>query len=733
MLEAALGIELALDKVPESAIIAGLLLFNAVLAEVQEHRAQEALELLRHRLRVTSRVYRDGAWGVVPARELVPGDRIHLRMGDIVPSDCQIVDGSVEVDQSAITGESAAVSRSAGATLYSSSIVRRGEASADVTATGASSFYGKTAELVRSARPVGHMERLLFRIVRYLVVLDGVLATTVFAVATVRAVAPSIVLPFVLVLLIASVPAAMPATFTIANALESRRLVEEGVLVTGLSAVQDAASMDLLCLDKTGTLTEGRETVGLVVTLGGTDETDLLALASAACDPSTLDSIDLAVLAEAQRRAIPPLERTRFAPFDPSLKRSEAWVVRGGRRTRVVLGSPAVVAALCGGFGEIGTILDRLSGTGGRVLGVAAGAEDRLELVGLLALVDPPRPDAAELVRKLRAMGIRIVMLTGDTTATARAVARLVGLGDRFGERANLTEDPSAFDGFAQIYPEDKYRLVQGLQARGHTVGMTGDGVNDAPALKQAEVGIAVVGATDVARASAKLVLTRPGLTDIVNAIEGGRLVYRRMLTWTLNKVSKNFELVLLLTVGFLATGRFVTTPFLVLMMVFANDFVSMSVGTDRARISPGPDRWDVTEIVSVAVVVGGSWLALSFSLLWWALDVAHLALAPLQTLFFVYLVFSSQGTILLVRERGRAWTSRPSPFLLLTILVDGGVVSALALTGTLMARISPSLLLSLLGTVGLAALLVDQVKVWFVRRSGAFGERAQRVASGAV
>ena len=721
MLEAALAIELVLGKVPEAAIIVALLAFNAVISQIQERRAQEALRLLRHRLQVTSRVLRDGAWSVAPARELVPGDRIHLRMGDIVPADCRVDDGTVEVDQSTITGESTEVSSSTGATLYSSSIVRRGEASAEVTATGPRTYFGKTAELVRVAHPTSHMERLLFRVVRYLVTLDSLLAVTVLAVATVRGVALSVVLPFVLILLIASVPAAMPATFTIANAIESRRLVDEGVLVTGLTAVQDAASMDLLCVDKTGTLTEGRETLGTVAPLASADDVRVLALAAAACDPSTQDTIDLAILAEARRRQVPALERSGLTPFDPALKRSEAVVTQGGRPARVVLGSPDVVAALCRPGGDVAKVVARLSATGARVLAVAAGQEGALEVVGLLALSDPPRADAVELVRSLRTMGVRVVMLTGDTVTTARSVARTVGLGDRFGERANLAEDPSSYDGFAGIYPEDKFRLVQGLQAEGYTVGMTGDGVNDAPALKQAEVGIAVVSATDVARASAKIVLTRPGLTDIVGAVQGGRRVYRRMLTWTLNKVSKNFEQVVLLTVGFIAAGIFVVTPFLILLLVFANDFVSMTAGTDRARISPAPDRWDVREIASVAAVVGGSWLVLSFSLLWWALHVAHLALAPLQTFFFVYLVFSSQATILLVRERDRLWTSRPSTPLLVAIAADIVAISTLALTGTLMTAIPASLLVLLLGAVASMALVVDQVKVWFIRLTGAF------------
>ncbi len=399
MLEAALAIELLLEKFPEAAIILALLVFNAVLAQVQERRAHAALELLRHRLHVTARVLRDGVWLGRPARDLVPGDRIHLGLGNLVPSDCRILEGEVEVDQSTITGESEPVSRAAGTDLYSGTIVRRGEATADVTGTGTHTFYGKTTELVRSARTVSHLENLLFRIVRYLVVLDTALAVLVLGVAAVRGVGVAEVLPFVLILLIASVPAAMPATFTIANALESRALVEEGVLVTGLTAVQEAASMDLLCVDKTGTLTEGRESLAEVAARSPADENEVLALAGAACDASTGDTVDIAVLEEVGRRGLHLPARSKHVPFDPATKRSEATVRSDGKEYRVVLGSPAVVTALCGSVpNDVPETVARLSNGGARILAVARGTHEPLELVGMLALADPPRADAAELV-----------------------------------------------------------------------------------------------------------------------------------------------------------------------------------------------------------------------------------------------------------------------------------------------------------------------------------------------
>ncbi len=730
MLEVVLLFEIVLDRVPDAVIIVSLLVFNALLAEFQEHRAHASLELLRHRLSVTTRVLRDGTWTTRPARDIVPGDRIHLKIGDIVPSDGRVVEGQAEVDQSTITGESEPVSVVARSAVYSGSVVRRGEATVVVTATGRSSMYGKTAELVRSAKTMGHLQQLLLEVVRYLASLDGVLALVIVLVAIWRGVPLLTTLPFALILLIASVPVAMPATFTIANAIEARRLVEQGVLVTGLTAVQEAASMDVLCVDKTGTLTEGRETVGGLAPRTPWSEQDLLALASATCDASSGDTVDLAVLAEAQRRGAVGPPRSKLVAFDPALKRSEATVTLQGKDQRVVLGAPAVVAGLCGGTaGPVTEAVSSLSSGGARVLAVAVGVAEPLSLVGFIALSDPPRSDAAALIRSLGEMGIRVVMLTGDHAMTAKVVAAKVGLGDRIGDRSALSADPASFDGFAGVYPEDKFALVQALQSRHHVVGMTGDGVNDAPALKQAEVGIAVMSATDVARASAKLVLTRPGLSDIVEAVRGGRQVYRRMLTWTLNKVSKNFEQVLLITGGFVVAGVFVTSPFLILMLVFANDFVTMAVGSDNARVSSTPDRWSLREIAATAAFVGGAWLAVSYGLLWWALKVEHLPSylgGPLNTFFFVYLVLGSQATVLLVRERGRLWSSRPSLSLILAIVADVAVVSALAVTGTLMAPISPELILLLLGVVVVTALAVDQLKVAFIRWSGAFGPHSK-------
>jgi H+-transporting ATPase len=721
MLEVALILEAALGHFPEAAILAGLLGLNAVLSTVQEQKAREAVELLRHRLEVNARVERDGAWVTRPARELVPGDWVHVRMGDIVPADVKVDSGALNVDQSMLTGESTSVSRGPGETLYSASIVRHGEATGSVTATGVHTYFGRTTELVRAARAHSHLEDLMLTVVRYLLVLDAVLVVLFVGDGLLRGTSLTLLAPFVLILLIASVPVALPATFTVASSLESRRLSEEGVLVTGLSAVEDAAGMDLLCSDKTGTLTQNRQTVTDLRPLVSGTEVELLSLAAAACDLSTQDPIDLAVLAEAARRSAPTLERTRFLPFDPAIKRSEATVRKGSEEWRVVLGQPAVVTALTVSPPGLDDWVERRGAEGFRLLAVAAGPEGALRFVGMLALADPVREDAPLLLRQLHDLGVRVVMVTGDSLPTARAVAASLGLSGPVGSRDELARGSPEFVGYAGVYPEDKFDLVRALQHHGQIVGMTGDGVNDAPALKQAEVGIAVANASDVAKASAKLVLTRPGLAGIVSAVQSGRRVYRRMLTWMLNKIAKTIEQVVLLSLAFIVTGVFVTTPLLILLMIFANDFVMMSVGTDRARASSGPDRWDVRRLVTVGATIASGWLVLSFSIVLVGLYVIRWPLATLQTVVFLDLVFSGQATLYLVRERGPFWSSLPSPTLLLASGLDITVLSLLATFGILMAPVSPEVILVLLGLVAVGAVGLDRLKGWAFRRTEIF------------
>lgn len=717
MLEASLVLEAVLHKWIEAGIITVLLLLNAVLAFTQEHRAQQALALLRERLTVMARVKRDGQWTQRGAEDVVPGDVLHIRMGDLVPADLRLLDGDVLLDQSSLTGESAPVEARAGDAAYCGSVVRRGEATGSVTATGAKSYFGKTAELVQLAKSVSHLEALIVSIVKYLVVLDAALALVVLLAALGRSMPTADVLPFVLMLLVASVPVALPATFTLASALGGLDLVGRGVLVTRLSAIEEAAAMQVLCSDKTGTLTQNRLSLAAIEPRAPTESSELLRLASFACDEATQDPLDLAILRACEGlKPGEPVERLEFVPFDPATKRAEAVVRRDGRTVRVVKGAPQAVSALLSDSLDVHRDVGKLAATGHRVLAVASGvANHHLEFRGLFGFIDPLREDSKGLIESLRELGVRVVMVTGDATATATAVARQLGIGERVCTR-DAVGSPLGCDVFAGVLPEDKYHLVQALQRAGHVVGMTGDGVNDAPALKQAEVGIAVASAADVAKAAASIVLTQPGLAGVVAAVETGRRIYQRMLTYTLNKIVKTIEVALFLSIGFLATGTLVTTPRLILLLLLTNDFVTMSIARDRVSFSPKPDRWNVRSLVTSATGLALAWLAFSLAVVFAGRHLVHLALAPLQTLAFLVLVFGGQANVYLVRERRHFWRSRPSLWMLGATTADLLFVTTLAVEGVLMAPVAPAVVGTLLVAVMGFMTVLDLGKVVLFR-----------------
>jgi H+-transporting ATPase len=721
MLEAAIVLELVVGKVTEAVIVAVLLVFNGVLSAVQEGRAADALALLQQRLAVQARVLRDGSWELMDASGLVPGDVTHIRLGDVIPADLRLDDGAVGVDESVLTGEARQAERGAGDQVFAGSTVRRGEATATVTATGGSTSFGRTAGLVRTAKTVSHLEQLVLRIVWALLAMDGALAVAIAVYAVVTHLPAREILPFVLILVIASVPVALPATFTLATSLGALEMARGGALVTRLSAIEEAAAMDLLCTDKTGTITQNALAVAALRPYGPATEDDLLRDAALASAESTQDAIDLAVLAAARARHVDlSAQQVSFVPFDPSTKRSESVVRSGGGQRRVIKGAPQVVAALAAGSPDIAADVEKLAAGGSRVLAVAAGSGGELRLTGLIALADPPRPDSAHLISRLGDLGIRVVMVTGDTAPTAAGVARLVGIGERVAPPESLTAPGAALDGFdifAGVLPADKLRLVEREQKAGHVTGMTGDGVNDAPALKRAEVGIAVSSATDVAKAAASIVLTTAGLGPVISAVETGRRIYRRMLTYTLNKIIKVFQVALFLGLGLLITGTFVTTPRLILLLIFANDFVTMSLATDHVSFSAAPDRWSVPSMVRTSLGVAVPWLAFSFATFYIGRDVLGLRTAQIQTLVFLMLVFTGQATIYLVREHRHLWSSAPSRWMLGGTIADIAAVTVLATSGTLMASISWADAAGMLAAVALATLALDFGKVRLLNR----------------
>ncbi|MEO1766848.1 plasma-membrane proton-efflux P-type ATPase [Thiobacter aerophilum] len=719
MLEAVILLQLLLGRHVEAAVIAALLVFNAGVAFLQERRARDALALLRRQLHVTARVLRDAQWQRIAAEDLVPGDIVHVRAGDIVPADLLLFDGAVTLDQSALTGESLPVEAGAGNPAYAGSVVRQGEASGEVTGTGAHTYFGRTAELVRTASAPSHMQRTIFAIVQRLVLFDSLLVGLVLIYALRHRLPLLESAEFALMLLVASVPVALPATYTLATALASLVLSRKGVLVTRLPAVEEAAAMDTLVSDKTGTLTQNTLTLAGVKPLAPeADEAAVLRAAALASDDATQDPLDLAILVPARARGLlrdaPP--RADFHPFDPTTRRSEGIYTVAGRAWHAVKGAANVIGPLCrldaAGQAALEAAERQLGASGARVLAVAAGEAQDLRLLGVVGLADPPRADAADLIARLRTLGVRVHMATGDALETARAIGAQLGLGERVCEaRGAGLRDVESCDLFARVLPEDKHAIVQALQQRGHVTGMTGDGVNDAPALRQAELGVAVASATDVAKAAAGVVLTEPGLAGVLTVVREGREVHRRMLTYTLNKVLKTFEIVVFLTLGLWLTGGFVMSSTLIVLLLFTNDFVTMTIAGDRVQPAPRPQRWRVGALVGAAFVFAALCLVFSFGFYWWGRTAWGLDPAQAQTLAFLILVFTNQANVYVLRCDGPLWSLAPGRWMLRASLADVVAVTLLAGLGLLMAAVPWTLVGVLLGATLGFALILDQVK----------------------
>ena len=714
MLEAAVLLQLAQRAYLEASVIGGLLLFNAILSFVQHSRAQAALAALKSRLALTASVKRDRTWTIIPAAELVPGDVVKLSVGAVVPADIGLVSGSVLLDQSMLTGESVPAEASAGSSAYAGALVRRGEAVGSVIATGARSYFGRAAELVRIAHAESAEQHAIFNVVRNLAVLNGAVIVMLVAYARLANMPLAHAISLVLTALLASVPVALPATFTLATALSAQRLARVGVLPTRLAAVHEAATMDVLCSDKTGTLTQNALQVADVRPLGDVDRARLLALAALASAEGGKDPVDAAVrLAAGSVTANQPAARlARYIPFDPASKTAEAWIVTPEGPWRVVKGAFAAVSRLAPPTPVATEALDELTGQGHRVLAVAAGPPEALRLAGLIAISDPPRPDASVLIGELAALGVRTVMVTGDSPATAAIIAQHVGLNGPICPPGKLPDQiaPTDYQVFAGIYPEDKYRLVKAFQSAGHTVGMCGDGANDAPALRQAQIGIAVSTATDVAKSAAGIVLTTSGLGGIVAAVKEGRASFQRILTYTLNTLVKKIETVAFLAVGLLMTGHAIVTPLLMVLLLVTNDFLTMSLTTDRAHPSSEPDVWQIGHVTAAAAALGVLKLGFLTAVLAGGHYLLALNIGQLRTLAFLALVYGAQATVYVVRERRYLWASRPGPWIVLSTVVDIAIATILALTGALTEALPPDIIL---GVAAAAIVLLFVLDAW--------------------
>ena len=723
LLEFAIVLQVVLHKYLEAEVIAGLLIFNAALAYFQESRAQATLAALKHRLALNASVRRDGIWKTIPAAEVVSGDLIKLSLGGVVAADVHLLDGSVQIDQSMLTGESLPVEAGAGFNTYAGALVRRGEATAVVTATGARMKFGRTAELVRDAHVVSSQQKAVLKIVRNLACFNAVVIAFIGTYAYFHSMPWSEIVPLLLTSVLAAIPVALPATFTLAAAVGARSLAKLGVLPTRLSAVDEAGTMDVLCSDKTGTLTANQLSVTSVKPMDGFDEAHVLGLAALASSDGGQDPVDAAIRSAASRQTISDAPKlTNFVPFDPAKKISEATVTdEKGELQQIMKGAFSAVSSFAAPAPTAAAIADGLEKQGFRVLAVAAGPSKSVQIVGFIALSDPPRKDSASLISELKDLGVRTVMVTGDAPETAKIIAHDVGLDGPVCPAGPIPDmiKPGDFAIFANILPEGKFNLVKAFQKSGHTVGMCGDGANDAPALRQAQIGIAVSTATDVAKSAAGMVLTEAGLGGIVAAVKEGRITFQRILTYTLNSVIKKIVQVLLLAIGLVLTGHAILTPMLMVIVMITGDFLAMSLTTDGVRPSTMPNAWNVGRITGAAVLLGLCFLAFCVGIVAFGKFEVRLGIEALRTLSVVAIVYGSQATIYALRARRHMWGLRPTMWLVLSSMADITIITVMAHRGIAMASLSLSILGCEFAAAALFGLILDAIKTPILSKFG--------------
>jgi H+-transporting ATPase len=692
-------------------IIAVLLAFNAVVGFWQEHQAANAVAALKKQLALRARVRRDGAWRGVAAETLVPGDIIRIRLGDIIPADIKLIEGDyLGVDQSALTGESLPVDKKPGQVAYSGSIAKQGEMVAVVTATGADTYFGKTTRLVASAGAVSHFQRAVLTIGDYLIYLSLGLAAVLVVSMLFRGASILSLFQFALILVVAAIPVAMPAVLSVTMAIGAIQLARMKAIVTRLASVEEMAGMDILCSDKTGTLTQNKLTLGTPALFGAKDAQELIVAAALASKSEDADAIDTAVLAGLKDpHALDRYTQEKFTPFDPVHKRTEAQV-KGpdGRSFQVTKGAPQVILEMSHPpeevAGQVKAKVDEFARQGFRTLGVArkeAGGD--WQFLGLLPLFDPPREDSAETIRRAVEHGIAVKMVTGDNRAIARQISSQLGLGTnihlaeevfheevgKHGFSKKVAQEVEAADGFAQVFPEHKYHIVEALQSLGHIVGMTGDGANDAPALKQADAGIAVSGATDAARAAAALVLTAPGLSVIVRAIEEARRIFERMNSYAIYRITETIRIMFFVVLAMIVFNFYPITTIMIILLALLNDLPIMTIAYDNTRLEPKPVRWVMRRVLSVSMTLGLIGVVETFGLLVIVELALHLDEAQVQSLIYLKLAVAGHLTLLVARTRGPFLSPPyPAPVLLLAILATQTIAALIVGFGFLVEAI---------------------------------------------
>jgi H+-transporting ATPase len=703
MIEVAVVLSGVVRHWPDFFIILVLLFANAIIGFWEERQAGNAIDALKARLAIEARVKRDGKWVTPPAKELVPGDAIRLRLGDIVPADARLLDGDeVSVDQSALTGESLPATRKSGDAVFSGSIIRRGEIDALVYATGGKTYFGRTAELVETAVTVSHFQKAVLKIGDYLIMLAIAMVGLIVALSIYRGEPILGTLQFALVLTVAAIPVAMPTVLSVTMAVGARKLAKKQAIVSKLVAIEELAGVDVLCADKTGTLTQNKLTLGAPFCLDGVTPDDLILAGALASRAENDDTIDLAVLGGLKDKdALKSYEVTHFTPFDPVHKRTEATVEsKDGKTFKVTKGAPQVIQGLSANAAAVKDAVDKavndFAARGFRALGVArADGDGKWQFLGVLPLFDPPRVDAKETIATAAKMGVKIKMVTGDALAIAREMAKTLGMGSNIldgGELGDSQKEETAeaakeiedADGFAQVFPEHKFHIVDVMQKHGHIVGMTGDGVNDAPALKKADCGFAVSGATDAARAAASIVLVAPGLSVIIDAIKESREIFVRMNSYAMYRIAETLRVLLFMTLAIVVFNFFPVTAIMIVMLALLNDAAILSIAYDNVRSRDEPEAWDMRMVLTIATVLGLVGPIAAFGLFYLGDQVLEIDRPQLQTMMYLLLSVAGHLTIFQTRTRGAWWTVRPARILMLAVVGTQALATAICVFGFL-------------------------------------------------
>lgn len=701
ILEAALILECILGKWIQSLFVLLMLLFAAWNGASKKKQSRRVLNNISHKLTPKVSVERDGKWQNIDSKYLVVGDLISLQAGDVLAADVKILNGQVSFDESSITGEAEAVKKSNNDTGFAGTTVLEGNGLAIVTATGADSRSGKTINLINNSAAPGHLQQLLTKIIYYLCILDGILTLVIVIASFFKGGDLNNLvnmLPFLAMMFIASIPVAMPSTFALSNSFEATRLSKEGVLTSDLTGIQDAANLNLLLLDKTGTITENKTAVSNWTNFSSLDDKKVLELASAATDQRNKKIIDNAIDDYVSKLGLTIKTSDNFTPFTSGTGYSMAQI--DGHNIKL------------GSFKQL-SLIDQTANEKVKEIDFGAGRSVALlidnKLAGVFILQDQVRSDSKQALAELKKRGVLPIMLTGDNQKTAEAVAREVELK---GEVISIHDfndqtDTSKLAGIADVLPEDKLKMVKFFQQKGYIVGMTGDGVNDSPALRQAEVGIAVSNAADVAKRSGKMVLLNDGLTSIVKILDAGHRVYQRMTTWSLTKLARTAQLTMLLTFGYLFFDYIPMALNAMVIYTIMNNMVTMMIGTDRTHITYQPENWNMAKLAKIAFSLASGWTIVGIIAIAY-LNTHGWSHGTISTMVYVYLVLSAMFIILITRTKRYFWQDYPSKAVGLTQLGDVILTIILALFGIAMTKISLINLFLVFIVALLAALVID-------------------------